>query len=99
VPVAATVKDAGCPTVTVTLAGCTVMTGAAAAVAGLLEVLPHAESKPQSAKKIETGKTGKSAFLLRLEFDQQLCFQTFTQISNNRLLLLDCVRSWVRIES
>jgi hypothetical protein len=75
------------------------MTGAAAAVAGPLEVLPQAESNPHSAKKIETGKTGKSAFLLRLEFDQQLCFQAFTQISNNRLLRLDCVRSWVRIES
>jgi hypothetical protein len=73
----------------VTLAGCIVTTGAAAEVAGLLEVLPHAESKPHSAKKIETGKTGKSAFLLRLEFDQPLRFQTFTQISNNRLLRLD----------
>jgi hypothetical protein len=75
------------------------MTGAAAAVAGSLEVLPQAESNPHSAKKIETGTTGKSAFLLRLEFDQQLCFQTFTQISNNRLLRLDRGRSWVRTES
>jgi len=29
------------------------------------------------------GKIAKSAFLLRLEFDELSCFQELTQISNN----------------
>jgi hypothetical protein len=65
------------------------MTGA---VAGPLDVLAQAESNPQRAKKIEAGNSAKSAFLLRLEFDKSLCFQALTQISNNRLLRLDCAR-------
>jgi hypothetical protein len=94
VPAAATVNVAGCPTVTVALAGCAVMTGA---VAGALEVPVQAESNPHSARKIETGKIAKSTFLLRLEFDELPCFQGLTQISNNRLLRLECVRwrEWI----
>jgi hypothetical protein len=80
VPAAATVNVAGCPTVTVALAGCAVMTGV---VAELLIVLAQEASIPHSAKKIETGKIAKSAFLLRLEFDETPCFQELTQISNN----------------
>ena len=86
---AATVNVAGWPTVTVALAGCAVMTGA---VAGALEVPAQAESNPQSARKIETGKIAKSVFLLRLEFDELPCFHELAQISNNRLLRLDRVR-------
>jgi hypothetical protein len=74
------VNVAGCPTVTVALAGCAVMTGV---VAELLIVLAQEASIPHSAKKIETGKIAKSAFLLRLEFDETPCFQELTQISNN----------------
>jgi hypothetical protein len=68
-------------------------------VAWSLEAPPQAESNPQSARKIETGKIAKSAFLLRLEFDELSCFQELTQISNNRLLRLDCARARVRIEA
>src|ERR1700751_6169579 len=72
------------------------MTGA---VAGALDVPPQAASIPHKAKKIETGKIAKSAFLLRLEFDELSCFQEVTQISNNRMLRLDCARARVRIEA
>jgi hypothetical protein len=80
VPTAATVNVAGWPTVTVALAGCAVMTGA---VAGALDVPAQAASNPHKAKRIEVGKIVKSAFLLRLEFDELSCFQELTQISNN----------------
>ena len=79
-PAAATVNVAGCPTVTVAMAGCAVMTGV---VAELLIVLAQEASIPHNAKRIETGKIAKSAFLLRLEFDELPCFQELTQISNN----------------
>ena len=79
-PTAATVNIAGWPTVTAALAGCAVMTGA---VAGALDVPGQAESNAHNARRIETGKIAKSAFLLRLEFDELPCFQELTQISNN----------------
>jgi hypothetical protein len=56
------------------------MTGA---VAGSLVVPAQAESNPQRARKIETGKIAKSAFLLRLEFDELPCFHELAKISNN----------------
>jgi hypothetical protein len=52
-------------------------------VAGALEVPAQAESNPQRARKIETGKIAKSAFLLRLEFDELPCFHELAKISNN----------------
>ena len=79
-PTAATVNVADWPTVTAALAGCAVITGA---VAGALDVPAQAVSIPHKTKKIETGKIAKSAFLLRLEFDELPCFQELTQISNN----------------
>jgi hypothetical protein len=80
VPTAVTVNVAGWPTVTAALAGCAVMTGA---VAGALDVPAQAASNPHKAKRIEAGKIAKSAFLLRLEFDELPCFQKLTQFSNN----------------
>jgi hypothetical protein len=71
------------------------MTGA---VAGALEVLAQAASNPHRLKKMETGKIAKSAFLLRLGFDELSCFQELTQISNNRMLRLDFARSGVPSE-
>jgi hypothetical protein len=56
------------------------MTGA---VAESLLVPAQAESIAHSAKKIETGKIAKSAFLFRLDFDELPCLQELTQISNN----------------
>jgi hypothetical protein len=43
----------------------------------------QAASNPHKAKRIEAGKIAKSAFLLRLEFDELPCFQKLTQFSNN----------------
>lgn len=91
-PVAATVNVAACPTVTVALEGCAVMTGA---MAGALEVPAQAASNAHRTKKIEIGKIAKSAFLYPLEFDQLACFHKLMQISNNRLFPLECARSRV----
>ena len=68
------------------------------AVAGALEVPAQAASNPHKTKKTETGKMAKSAFLLRLGFDELSCFRELTQIPNNRLLRLDWARSGVRSE-
>jgi hypothetical protein len=79
------------------------MTGA---VEELLDELPQEESNAHSIKKIETAtasrktsQDAKNAFLLLLEICQLLCFQAFTQISINRMLLLGPDRPWLWIEN